>query len=135
MTQPSMGSDRERSLLQLLEVVPSAAFIFDVQNEVFIASNERFNSLFGYSAEELRALRWQDFVLESERDLVQKVLDSEIAPTEPSQWHVKHADTSLVQITVTFRFMDVVRNEGNLVRAVFVLIVNHPDEHPISASR
>ena len=126
--------DRERSLQQLLDVVPSAAFIFDVEHEIFIASNERFRSLFGYSSEQFRSLKWQDFVLESERDLVRKVLDSQTAPAEPSQWHAKHADKTTVEITVTFRFMDLVRNDGELVRAVFVLVVHHPDEHPIRAS-
>jgi PAS domain S-box-containing protein len=127
--------DRERSIVQLLDVVPSPAFLFDAQNEKFIAANERFKSLFGYSTEQFKALRWQDFVIESEQELVRKILASQVAPEEPSEWHVMQADQSVVQITVRYRFMDMVRNDGSLIRAVFVAITGHPAQPPISASK
>ena len=103
MSHPPSGPDREWSIVQLLAVIPSPAFIFDVDHEKFIAANERFESLFGYRPEQFTTLRWQDFLIESEQAVLKKVLASQIASEEPSEWHVRQADQSVVQITVRYR--------------------------------
>ena len=127
------GPDRERSIVQLLDVVPSPAFLFDVDHEKFIAANELFWSLFGYTEAQFKAIRWQDFLVESEQEVLRKVLASQIAPEEPSKWHVRQADQSIVQVTIRYRFFDMVRNDGSLIRAVFVTVTDDPAHRPISA--
>lgn len=134
MSHPPSGPDREWSIVQLLAVIPSPAFIFDVDHEKFIAANERFESLFGYRPEQFTTLRWQDFLIESEQAVLKKVLASQIASEEPSEWHVRQADQSVVQITVRYRFIDMVRNNGSLIRAAIVAVTGHPAQPPISAS-
>ena len=118
MSHTPTGPDREGSLLRLLEVVPSPAFLFDVDHEKFIAANELFWSLFGYSEEQFNAIRWRDFVVESEQEVLRKILTSQIVPEEPSEWHERQADQSVVRVTIRYRFLDMVRNDGSLIRAI-----------------
>lgn len=135
MSHNPTGPDRERSIVQLLDVVPSPAFLFDVDHEKFIAANKLFWSLFGYTEEQFKAISWQDFLVESDREVLRKVLASQIVPEEPSEWRVRQADGSVVQVTIRYRFFDMVRNDGSLIRAAFVAVASHPDHPPISASK
>ena len=114
-----------------MEALPIPAYIFDAQERRFLAANNLYCEMVGYTEQELRELPWpkimpDDFVEPAERAIQTK------APDVPVVWQWRRKDGDIVSAALRYREMTILLNDGRVTTAYFAVVVGK-GELPVSA--
>ncbi len=126
-------SPKERALRETLVDLPAPACIFDATARRFIAANNLYCAIVGYTEEELKQLPWpkilpDDFVEPAERALASNAT----AQDAPVIWEWRQKNGNTVAAACRYRPMTLVLDDERVTTAFFVVVVGM-GESPIPA--
>lgn len=109
----------------MLEPLPLPAYLWEIDTEKFLASNQAMRDLVGYSEEELQSLDWHDLVHPDEIATAEHAI--KVGPTmQAVRWRWRRKDGKVIAVTLSSRKMKFVDDDGR-VHDVYIAIVSNVD--------
>lgn len=129
---------REAEITRLLEFFPVPAYYFAYRRPRFVAVNQLFCELLGYSEQHILNTPWQMLLPENERAAAEAAIAAARIgqfPETPVRWTFLRADGTTVSGTARVRETRVVLNDREVVDTHFVALVAVDGEETIESTR
>jgi PAS domain S-box-containing protein len=105
----------------LLEPLPVAAYLWDIETQKFFAANDALLQLVGYTEEELRSMDWRTLVVADELATAHRAIEVG-AVMKAVRWHWRRKDGTVIAVTLASRQTTLIDDNGR-VREVYVALV------------
>jgi PAS domain S-box-containing protein len=112
----------------IVEDIPLPAYLFDGNTRRFVAANDLYCKLVGYTEEELIALPWPKIMAEDHVQPALTAMAVETPPEQPTSWAFKRKDGSVIVVHTLYRSMHLNRRNGETFDVFFAAVVGFPGQ-------
>ncbi len=131
-----MARNNQSAIHNTLDSLPLPAYVFDRKARRFVAANELFCKLVGYSADELKSLPWPRILAFPDEDLaaVEQLLAAPVAEVAVI-FRGRHKDGRVITASVKYREMKFVGDDGEVSDAFFSVVSSVEGEEGAPVSK
>ena len=122
----SSGPKKMSKASDMLDPLPVPAYLFEVERQRFLATNESFRLLLHYSEKELLNIDWRKVVDPEEVPVGERPIQSGHM-VRPVRWRLKRKDGQIVKVVVAQRRINFTDDDGKIYDTLFGLVVDRGD--------
>ncbi len=130
-----MPASWKATFREFLDVMPIPGYLFDPESLRFVAANQAFCILVGYSEPELVALKWPLIMADQDETTRanQEISDRQEDVFRANDFAFRRKDGSRVNTHIRYRVMRVLDKDGARRQVYFAAVVSVNGAHPMPA--